>query len=51
MKVPFSEDHFECDEYKAAVARNGEPLSDAQVTGVDDLSIEERIGTIPCEWL
>jgi len=35
--------------YKAAVTRKGEPLSNAQVTGSDDLLIEERIGTIPRE--
>jgi len=37
--------------YKAAVARKGEPLPDVQVAGADDLSIEERIGTIPREWM
>jgi len=37
--------------YKAAVARTGEPLPNAQVTGADDLLIEERIGTIPHEWM
>jgi len=37
--------------YKAAVARKGEPLPDVQVTGADDLPIEERIGTIPHKWM
>jgi len=37
--------------YKAAVARQGEPLPNAQVNGADDLLIEERIGTIPREWM
>ena len=37
--------------YKAAVARKGEPLPNVQVTGADDLPIEERIGTIPREWM
>ena len=37
--------------YEAAVARTGELLPNAQVTGADDLSIEERIGTIPHEWM
>ena len=37
--------------YKAAVARKGEPLTNAQVTRADNLPVEERIGTIPCEWM
>ena len=37
--------------YKAAVARKGKPLPNAQFTGADDLPIEERIGTIPHEWM
>jgi len=37
--------------YKAAVARKGEPLPNAQVTGADDLPVEERIRAIPREWV
>ena len=37
--------------YKMAVARKGELLPNAQFTGADDLPIEERIGTIPHEWM
>jgi len=37
--------------YKAAVARKSEPLPNAQVTGADDLQVEERIGAIPREWV
>jgi len=37
--------------YKAAVARKGEPLPNVQVAGADNLPIEERIGTIPREWM
>jgi len=37
--------------YKAAVARKGELLPNVQVAGADDLPIEERIGTIPREWM
>jgi len=33
--------------YKAAVARKGEPLPHAQVTGADALPIEEQIKIIP----
>jgi len=37
--------------YEAAVARTGKLLPNAQVTGADDLPIEERIETIPREWM